>query len=115
MSTFFRRELFDRVRGFNVANRSSWDGELFVDMAYRGARVGYINADLSGFRLHESSITGSGRMQKACQDDHRRMFREICEREWGVRDDLLQFLYRIENALIRAVWWIEGMTKRHLI
>ena len=112
MSTFFRRELFDRVHGFNVANRSSWDGELFLDMAHQGARVGYINADLSGFRLHKASITGSGRMQKAGMDDHSRMFRRICGRDWGVKDDLLRFLYRGENALVRAGWMLERLMKR---
>ncbi|MCU0973368.1 MAG: glycosyltransferase, partial [Burkholderiales bacterium] len=32
-STFFRRSAFARTGGFNVSNRSNWDGELLVDMA----------------------------------------------------------------------------------
>src|SRR5680860_664862 len=31
--TFFRRTSFERVNGFNSANRIAWDGELFLDMA----------------------------------------------------------------------------------
>ncbi|HJY78362.1 MAG TPA: glycosyltransferase, partial [Burkholderiales bacterium] len=37
-ATFFRRSAFERTRGFNVANRVSWDGELLVDLALAGAR-----------------------------------------------------------------------------
>jgi glycosyltransferase involved in cell wall biosynthesis len=32
-STFFRTPAYRLTRGFNVHNRSNWDGELFVDMA----------------------------------------------------------------------------------
>ena len=57
-STFFRRKAFLRSPGFNTENRTSWDGELFVSMAHMGATVGYINADLAAFRIHDASISG---------------------------------------------------------
>lgn len=37
-STFFRSQMFNRVGGFNIDNRSNWDGELFVDMSLHQAR-----------------------------------------------------------------------------
>ena len=32
-STFFRRDAYMRVGGFNAGNRATWDGELFLEMA----------------------------------------------------------------------------------
>ena len=61
-STFFRAEVFRRSPGFNLDNRTCWDGELFVRIADLGATIGYINHDLAGFRIHDASISGSGRM-----------------------------------------------------
>ena len=53
-STFFRAEAFRRTAGFNIENRTCWDGELFVNLVSRGARPGYIDANLAVFRIHPS-------------------------------------------------------------
>ena len=58
--TFFRRSSFEQVKGFNSENTIAWDGELFLDMALSGARFARISHDLALFRVHGSSITGSG-------------------------------------------------------
>ncbi len=58
--TFFRRASFERVCGFNPNNTIAWDGELFLDMALSGARFARIADNLAFFRIHGSSITGSG-------------------------------------------------------
>lgn len=58
--TFFRRASFESVKGFNSENRIAWDGELFLDMALSGAHFARISDDLALFRIHGSSITGSG-------------------------------------------------------
>ena len=42
-STFIRRDAFIKAGGFNRANRSSWDGELLVDLFISGARIGIID------------------------------------------------------------------------
>ena len=60
-ATFFRRSLFERTGGFNPENRACWDGELILDMAIAGARIGYTNTILGDFRIHGDSLTGSGR------------------------------------------------------
>ena len=56
-STFFRRSAWEATDGFRVDNRTSWDAELFVDMALAGVRFGVINAVLAQFRRHDESIT----------------------------------------------------------
>jgi len=101
-ATFFRREAFQSSPGFNTENRTSWDGELFVSMVHMGAAVGYIDADLAAFRLHNASISGTGRLLDAYRADCRRVFRQIRGRDWRATDDLLRFFYRVEGFLLRA-------------
>jgi len=100
-STFFRATLFKRSQGFNVANRTSWDGELFVAMAGLGAKIGYLNDDLGGFRIHASSISGSGRLNEQYRQDCRRIFRQLNGREWKKSDEILRYFFRAEGILKR--------------
>ena len=111
-STFFRRETFLLSPRFNTENRTSWDGELFVSMAQMGATVGYIDEDLSAFRIHGASISGTGRLLDAYREDCRRIFRQIRAREWRVTDDLLRLLYRIEGLLLRTGFWLKVPTRK---
>lgn len=98
-STFFRAETYRRSPKFNLENRTCWDGELFVHIADQGAKIGYIRADLAGFRIHEASISGSGRMNEQYLKDCRRMFRQLRGHEWKATDEMLRFLYRAEGFL----------------
>ncbi|HVZ84626.1 MAG TPA: glycosyltransferase family 2 protein [Terracidiphilus sp.] len=100
-ATFFRAHTFKRSPGFNLENRTCWDGELFVTMASQGARIGYVDADLGGFRIHESSISGSGRLNEQYRSDCRRIFRQIQGREWTHADDAVRFIYRATGYLGR--------------
>lgn len=77
-STFFRRRAFDVAGGFNVDNRTCWDGELWLDMALAGKRFHRVNRFWSGFRVYEGSITGgianNSEQRAAYYRDRRRMF-----------------------------------------
>jgi glycosyltransferase involved in cell wall biosynthesis len=98
-ATFFRRAAFDAVGGFNVDNRSCWDGELLIDMVRRGARVKYLNQDLALFRVHAQSITGSRRHGEMMKADADRMFSLSRGRRWTAMDTLRAYLFRIERIL----------------
>lgn len=106
-STFFTAEAYRRSPKFNVENRTCWDGELFVNLANQGARIGYIEANLGGFRIHSESISGSGRMNEQYLADCRRIFRQVQGRTWGAGDEMLRFLYRAEGIVQR----IAGRTR----
>lgn len=110
-STFFRRETFLRSERFNVENRTCWDGELFVNMVSLGARVGYIDDDLSCFRIYESSITGSARMKGQYRKDLTRTFARYQGHSWGLREELLRQIYRIERMFLRIGYLISNMMK----
>jgi glycosyltransferase involved in cell wall biosynthesis len=98
-STFFRRSAFEAVGGFNVDNRSCWDGELLVDMVRAGARVQYLNQDLALFRIHAKSITGSRRHSEMMKADADRMFSLTRGRKWTAADTLRAYLFRVERIL----------------
>jgi len=112
-STFFRREAFLRSSGFNTQNKTCWDGELFVTMVNKGAKVGYIDADLSAFRIHGNSISGSGRMLKAYTEDCARIFHDIQGREWSPIDELWTFLYRVEGVILNLRGLFQNPAKRN--
>src|SRR5712692_5339437 len=63
-ATFFRRDAFLKAGGFNVRSKTTWDGELVVDMALAGCRFAYTNNLLGDFRIYGDSITGSCRLSE---------------------------------------------------
>jgi len=111
-STFFRREIFLRSSKFNLQNRTCWDGELFVTMANLGAKISYVNADLSGFRIHATSISGSGKNLDEYKRDSRRIFQQTTGHDWKTTDELLRFFYRTEGFLIRMGSKIQDLSNR---
>ena len=76
-STFFRREIFDRVGGLNVKNRISWDGELFLNMALTGGRFAVVDQFWSAYRIHERSITGTKSNQERLRRSHEEIFSTV--------------------------------------
>jgi glycosyltransferase involved in cell wall biosynthesis len=63
-STVVSAQAFKAVGGFNVNNCSNWDGELFIDIALKGYRFARSFAVFSCYRIHPSSITGSGFLEE---------------------------------------------------
>ncbi len=98
-STFFRRRVFEAVGGFNAGNRSCWDGELMVEMLSIGAKVLYLDRDLSLFRVHPHSITGSKRHKQMMKADIDRMFWRAAGRRWTVLDTVRSCIFRLERVL----------------
>jgi glycosyltransferase involved in cell wall biosynthesis len=98
-STFFTREIFERAHGFNVENKATWDGELWVDMGLAGARFALSHEVWSGYRLHSQSITSSARLREKQQDDQERMFRKILGRERTGTDRLIAHACRVRKHL----------------
>lgn len=56
-AAFWHSEAFTAVGGFNPANRLSWDGEFWIDLALAGRRFMRVDEYLACFRTHEASIT----------------------------------------------------------
>jgi glycosyltransferase involved in cell wall biosynthesis len=108
-ATFFRAAAFQHSPGFNLENRTCWDGELIVTMVSQGARIGFIPVDLGAFRIHDASISGSGRLNEQYRRDCRRIFRQVRGRDWNRLDDLCHFVYRATGYLSR---WLGQSSRR---
>ncbi len=74
-STFFRASAYRRTNGFNILNRTCWDGELWVDLALGGARFAVVHDFWSGYRVHGASITGA-----MVRDGYRDIYEEDIDR-----------------------------------
>ena len=102
-STFFRASAFKATKGFNKANRTSWDAELLLDMGLAGARVRIVDANWSLFALHAESISGSQRMGDESGVNHARYFRTVMGRDPVALDAVARCGYRILRWLCDPV------------
>src|ERR1700682_1007513 len=98
-STFFRRQAFEEVGGFNENNCASWDGELLVDLALNGSRFALIDDYWLLFAIYTVSITASYKYNRHNPHHHARMFRAITGREYDRTNRFLFGLARIEKWL----------------
>lgn len=62
-ATFVRTAAAQQVQ-FNEQNRTCWDAEWLLDLLVAGATSCWIPTYSAAFRLHEGSISGSGRMDR---------------------------------------------------
>jgi glycosyltransferase involved in cell wall biosynthesis len=92
-ATFFRQSIYAKTHEFNVNNCSNWDGELFVDLCLAGAKFGLMNAFLGCYRIHEQSVTGSGKIDAMIRNYHTYIFRKITRRNYILILDSLIFIY----------------------
>lgn len=98
-STFFKKEAYQLSGGFNIDNRSNWDGELFVDMALNGAKFGLINDMWGGYRVHAESITGSKKLDALIQIYEERIFKKIMGRDRQSFDNFLSIGYKLAKHI----------------
>lgn len=106
-STFFRSAAFRLIGGFNIKNRSNWDGELFIDLVRAGCRIKRLNMFISEYRVHSGGITGSGRLEEMHRDHSRKMFSKITGREMQESDRFLEKYFRLRKHLIHPRVTIE--------
>lgn len=96
--TFFPAEFFRAVGGFNPENRTCWDGELFRDFLAAGFEHRLIDQPLAVFRLHEGSISGSGRLEEAYRADCMRLFEKAMGRPMAFRDTFESCFWRTRKV-----------------
>jgi glycosyltransferase involved in cell wall biosynthesis len=102
-STFFKRQALLEVGGFNKGNLTCWDGELILDMALRGKRFKAVKEYWSCFRLHQSSISGSGARNDIYFQDLDRFFQRVYGRRKTRGDHLLAQVFRLEKFFLNPI------------
>ena len=108
-STFIRAEAFRRSGGFNIANRSTWDGELLVALYQSGATIRVMDAMLSCYRLHATSITNSGSEVSGAAIAHDARFRRLMGRGMRASDFPLGRALRLYKHLRQPLATVERL------
>ncbi|MBL6934962.1 MAG: glycosyltransferase [Alphaproteobacteria bacterium] len=98
-STFFRRQAFLDVGGFNPDNSTCWDGELMLDMALADKKFVLVNEYWSVFRIYDESISGSQRMYQESLRNWDRLFEKVMGRKRRFYDPLIRCYMRLEKWL----------------
>lgn len=75
-SAAWKSKVHHTVGGFNTANKSCWDGEFFAKAAMLGFRFHQIPRILASFRVHNTSISGSLRLEEMYFMDQARIARQ---------------------------------------
>lgn len=99
-SSFFRASAYKKTSGFNIENTTNWDGELFVDLGLAGAKFCNLSDFLSGYRIHDQSITGIKKFDSKIDLFHKSMFKKIMSREIEKKDGKLIRYYKLKRKLI---------------
>lgn len=107
--TFFRSSYYHEAGGFNEDNHTCWDGELFLDMALAGARFKLIHSQIATFRIHDASISGSGRLIPAYQRDSARLFAKAMARPPHFTDAIVARFARLLKFAIDPTYLIRKL------
>lgn len=99
-STFFRKSAFEKVGGFNKENRTCWDSELFFDMSTKNVKFRPVWGKIGLFRLHNQSITVSGKFDKQIKLDFQRITNSYYR---GFKGKINIFLSKF-NYLVKILW-----------
>jgi glycosyltransferase involved in cell wall biosynthesis len=102
-STYFRRDAFSKLKGFNVANRTCWDGELLLDMAKAGAHFLHIPEFWGEFRVYPGSISGNLQLREQYFEDRNRMFYSTYGRKRNWQDAAADWLFRVGKHVDTAM------------
>lgn len=76
-SAFIRTEALRKIGGFNINNRTCWDGEAFFDIANSGGKFQRVWKFWGRFRIYATSISGSGSFEERIRADHQRISEKI--------------------------------------
>ena len=98
-ATFFRRSAFLLSGGFNPENRSNWDGELVTDMFLNGVKFGLSNKMWAGYRVHDESITGTGKLNDRIELWAQRRYQKLMGRSVPAYAGFLRRYYSLSRII----------------
>ena len=110
-STFFRRQAFVEVGGFNPDNHIWWDGELLLDFVLAGKKMHVVNEFLSVFTIHEQSISGqrgkdterSHELDIERQQTHARLYKKAMGYSINHRAKVWMVLARVQKWILQPI------------
>lgn len=110
-STFFKRQAFVEVGGFNPGNHIWWDGELLLDFALAGKKMHVVNEFLSVFTIHGQSISGqrgkdterSRKLNIDRQQTHARLYEKVMGYPINHRAKIWMILARVQKWILQPI------------
>jgi glycosyltransferase involved in cell wall biosynthesis len=110
-STFFKRDAFLDVGGFNPENPIWWDGELMLDFAMAGKKIRVENDFWSIFTLHHNSISGqrgkasewAAKLEIDRKSTHARLYQKVMGRPYDRGLGVSMILARIQKWLLQPI------------
>jgi glycosyltransferase involved in cell wall biosynthesis len=102
-TTFFQAEQFKKVGGFNKQNRTCWDYELFLNLLQHQMIHYVLKEDLGVFRLHQGSISGSGRLEERYFQEIDALFTRHLGRPRTLFDKLYTNYLRVKREISRRL------------
>lgn len=102
-ATFFPARAYKEAGGFNIQNDTCWDYEIFLKFLQQGLSHDVISQDVAAFRLHEDSISGSGRLTERYLDEMDKIFRSVSGRARNPADKMLTLFLRIRREIVRKL------------
>ena len=104
-STYFKKKVFDEIKGFNAENWRSWDFEFVADAYKSKFKMKKINDVYGAFRIYSFSISGSPDKSLSIKN-HERLFIKYFNRKKNIYDMLIsKFFYFIDRLLNPIVFF----------
>jgi FkbM family methyltransferase len=109
-AAFWRRDVFAQAGGFNIANRLSWDGEFWIDLALAKRKFRRVDEYWACFRTHTESISHNfhqGAHTQRYEREKRRLLEKAMGRSRNPWDAVVTVFTRAEKWLIDPInLWI---------
>jgi len=105
-SAFWKRNVFEKVGGFNIENHTCMDGEFFAKASHYGFRFKYFDEIWSSFRIHINSKTGAKNREliKSYYETQKKYFLELDNSyKKNFINKILQAFYRIKYIPVKAI------------
>lgn len=112
-SAFFRRELFERVGGFDASLRYSMDWDLWIRFMKAGARFVRVNDYLWGFRRWSGSKTQHEKSQEEIRNPDPELQRMLDKNEFRITrfgTTKLRLWRMMDGSYLRG--WVDTMRMR---
>lgn len=103
-SVFMKKDAFWEVGGFNIENRTCWDGELMIDFGIKKKKFLKIKENFSEFRTHSNSF-GSTKPGSSYRINLRKDRERIFYKVKGRNKKWFDFIY---NFKYRSIKWIKN-------
>lgn len=104
-AAFIRTAALRAVGGFNIENKTCWDGEAFFDLAAAGFRFRRVWRDWGLFRVYPTTISGSGKFEERIKADHRRIIRKVSAYPLNPEQPFVKLGVRVLQRVIDVRRW----------